>query len=218
LSRRAGAGQTGSVQAPEEATRAFSRRTWLKGGLVSAALLSAGGLGLALWPTRRGLGPSEPLRVLTEDEHAILAAIAGRVCPRPGPDVPGADAVGVATIADRLLERTEPEAVEGLKTALALFESGLVGALFLERARPFTQLSGEQQDAVLVAWRDSSVALRRTLYRALSALVASIYYGDPRTWPGIGYPGPPDRAALRAAYRDNLVDQRALLEPGGQDA
>lgn len=198
----------------KDAVGAFSRRRLLKGSLVGAALLALGGVGLAAWPTRRGAPPSAPLRVLTEDEHAILAAVARRICPEPGPDVPGPDAVEVALKADRLLERADPEAVAGLKSALALFENGLVGALFVERVQPFTHLDEGQQDGVLVAWRDSSVALRRTVFRALASLTGSIYYGDPATWPGIGYGGPPDRAALRAAYADNLVDQRALAAPG----
>lgn len=192
----------------------FSRRALVRGSVAGAALLGLGGVGLALQPTRRRAPPGEPLRVLSEDEHAILAAVAARVCPQPGPDVPGADALDVAGQSDRLLERAEPEALAGVRAVLALFESGLVGALFLEHARPFTQLGPDDQDAVLLAWRDSSVELRRTVYRALSALSALVYYGDERTWPGIGYPGPPDPAALRAAYADNLVDLRALAAPG----
>ncbi len=199
---------------PIDAARGFSRRTLLRGSLAGGVLLGVGAAGLALQPTRRGAAPSEPLRVLTEDEHAILAAIASRVCPRAGPDVPGADALGIALQADRLFENAGPEATAGVKSALALFESGLVGAMFFERARPFTQLAGEEQDAILLAWRDSSVTLRRTVFRALSALVSSLYYSDGRTWPGIGYPGPPDRHALRDAYSDNLVDQRALAAAG----
>lgn len=199
---------------PIDAARKLTRRNLLRGSLVGGALLSLGGVGLAMQSTRRGTAPSEPLRVLTEDEHAILAAVAARVCPQPGPDVPGADALEIALAADRLFELAGPEATAGVKSALALFESGLAGALFFEHARPFTQLSGEDQDAVLLAWRDSSVGVRRTVFRALSALVSSLYYCDPRTWPGIGYPGPPDRHALRAAYADNLVDQRALAAPG----
>ena len=196
-------------------TRAFSRRALLRGGLAGSVLLGLGAVGTALQPTRRGAEPAEDLRVLTPDEHAIVAAIAARVCPAPRPDVPGADAIGVALQADRMFERADPEAIAGVKSALALFESGLVGALFFERVRPFTQLTGEEQDAVLLAWRDSSVPLRRTVFRALSALVSSIYYSDDRVWPGIGYPGPPSPAAMRAAYADNLIDLAALQEPGG---
>lgn len=165
----------------------------------------------------RGRAPSEPLRVLTLDEYAIVQSVASRVCPQPAPDVPGADGVDVGVLVDRLLERIGPEGSADVKTVLALFENGLVGAVFFERVKPFTQLDAETQDRVLLAWRDSSITLRRTVYRALTSLTASMYYADPRTWPGIGYPGPPNPTALREAYANQLVNLAALLEPGAEE-
>lgn len=208
---------------PDEATPAtvnaslslFSRRNLLRGGLGSAVLLGLSGVGLGLQSTRRGAAPSEDLRVLTLDEHAIFAAVAARVCPPPGPDVPGADALGIGLLADRMLEAAGPEMAGDVKTVLALFESGLTGAIFFERVRPFTQLDPATQDAVLLAWRDSSVPLRRTVYRALSSLATALYFGDARVWPGIGYPGPPNPAALRQAYAAQVVDLASLRAPGG---
>jgi len=194
----------------------FSRRSLLRGGIGGSLLLGLGSVGLALQSTTRGRAPSEALRVLTRDEYAIVQSVASRICPQPAPDVPGADGVDVGVQVDRLLEYVGPEGSADVKTVLALFESGLVGALFFERVKPFTQLDPESQDRVLLAWRDSSIALRRTVYRALSSLTASTYYADPRTWPGIGYPGPPNPTALREAYADQLVNLAALLEPGGE--
>lgn len=193
----------------------FSRRALLRGGVGGAVLLGLGGVGLALQSTRRAAAPAETLRVLTLDEYSVIAAVAARVCPQPGPDVPGADAIGVALLADRLLDHAAPESVADVKTVIALFENGLTGALFFERVRPFTALGPDDQDAVLLAWRNSSVALRRTVFRALAALSTSLYYGDARVWPGIGYPGPPSPSALRDAYAAQLVDLAALREPGG---
>lgn len=192
----------------------FSRRRLALGGLGALAVAGLGAAGLSLQSTRRPAPPAEELEVLTLDEHAILAAVAARACPQPGPDVPGADAVDVALRADRLLARAEPEIADGVKTVLALFENGLTGALFLERTRPFTQLEPVDQDRVLLGWRDSSVLVQRTIARALMGLTTSLYYGDPRTWPGVGYPGPPDHRALRLAYADQLVDLGALRASG----
>ncbi len=179
--------------------------------------MGLGGVGLALQSTLRGPAPSERLWVLSLDEYAIVQAVAARICPQPGPDVPGANAVDVGVLVDRLLQRIGLEGSADVKTVLALFENGLVGALFMERVKPFTQLDPEAQDRVLLAWRDSSITLRRTVYRALSSLTASMYYADPRTWPGIGYPGPPNPTALREAYAEQLVNLAALLEPGGEE-
>lgn len=195
----------------------FSRRNLLRGGLGGSVLLALGGVGLGLQGTRLGVEPAEALSVLTREEHAIVSAIAARLCPPAGPDVPGADAIGVGVLADRLLSRADPATAADVKSVLALFENGLTGALFLERVRPFTQLDPETQDAVLLAWRDSSVGLRRTVFRALSSLVTALYFGDPRTWPGVGYPGPPEPVAFRAAYSAQLVDLSSLRAPGGEE-
>lgn len=188
----------------------FSRRRLALGSLGAVALAGVSGLGLALQPTRRTEPPEDGLLVLSDDEYAIVSAVAARMCPQPGPDVPGADAIGVGLKADRLLSRADPAALADVKAVLAIFESGLTSALFFERARPFTQLEPEEQDRVLLAWRDSSILVRRTIHRALAGLTTSLYFGDPRTWPALGYPGPPDAAALRRAYAEQLVDLDAL--------
>ena len=98
----------------------------------------------------------------------------------------------------------------GLKLALGLVESGLVGALLFEHVRPFTQLPDEAQGRALERLRVSRVPMRRTIYRSFSGVVGSLYYGDPRCWPSVGYPGPPDPAALRSAYAAQLVDLAGL--------
>lgn len=155
--------------------------------------------------------------VLSAEEYAILAAVADRVCPQPRAGVPGATALDIASVADAVFSRASEDAQDGVKMALRIFENGLTGALFFERVTPFTALSAEDQDRTLEAFRTSKVAVRRTIFRALSGLVGSLYYGHPDTWPGIGYGGPPDRIALRAAYASQLVDFAPLRagRPGG---
>lgn len=178
--------------------------------------MTLGGIGLALQPSRLRPRPSGGLRVFSEAEYATLVALAERACPSSGPGLPGPTELGVAAMADAMFATAEDDVKKGIKMALTIVESGLVGALFLERARPFTQLSPADQDRVLLAMRDSSVGVRRTLFRALTGLASSIYYGDPRVWPSLGYPGPPEPAALRAAYSENLVDWSALRPVGGR--
>lgn len=189
-----------------EASRAFSRRALLKGGLSSLALLAVSGGALALQRTRLRPAPEGGLRRLTLAEYSILSAIAARLVPPASSGVPGAEGIDVALLADRLLEHAHDDAVDGLRLGLTVIESGLTGALFLERVRPFTQLDAAGQQRALSCFRTSSVPLRRTLYAAFSGLAGSLYYGEPRSWPSIGYPGPPSPQALRASYAAQLVD------------
>jgi hypothetical protein len=192
------------------ANAGFSRRKLLKGGLISIALLGLAGAGIALQRTKLRALPKDGLRTLTPEQYAVLCAIADRMCPQAAPGVPGASAIEVGFIADRLLEYAHDDAKQGVALALTMVESGLSGALFGERIAPFTTLSPERQDAVLLAFRDSKVAIRRTIFRSFSSLVGSLYYGDPRVWPSVGYPGPPDPKGLRVAYATQLVDLEAL--------
>jgi len=46
--------------------------------------------------------------------------------------------------------------------------------------------------ATLDRLRDSHIGLLRAAYDALHQLVMAAWYGNPRAWPAIGYPGPPE--------------------------
>jgi hypothetical protein len=194
----------------ESVTARFSRRKLLKTGLVGALIVGTSGGLLALQKPRARPLPAQGLRVLDAEEFAILAAVADRLCPALGAGAPGASALDVALQADRLFDHAPKDAQTGIKTVLRVFDNALAGALFGERVRSFSELSAEQQDRELAHWRDSRIGFRRTVFHALNTLVGSIYFGDERTWPRIGYPGPPSLGALRAAYAENLVDLHAL--------
>jgi hypothetical protein len=188
----------------------FSRRAMLRGGIISIAVVGVAGAGIALQKTKPRALPKEGLKTLTPDQYAVLYAIAARICPAQSAGVPGIEEIDVALIVDRMLELADPDMKAGLATALGIVESGLAGALFFERVSPFTALSPEDQDRVLIAYRDSSVAVRRTVFRSFSTLLGSVYYGDPRSWPSVGYPGPPSAEGLRVAYAPQLVEWSTL--------
>jgi hypothetical protein len=190
------------------ATSGFSRRAFLRSGLIGVAVLGVSGLALALQKTKLVPVPKDGLRVLTPEQYSILTAVAARTCPAKPPASP--EGIDVALYADRLLELLDGDVRAGMGMALNVLESATAGALFFERATPFTQLSPEDQDRVLAAFANSKVALRRTIYRSLSGLTGVLYYGDPRAWPGTGYPGPPSPSGLRAAYAPQLVDWQSL--------
>ncbi|MDB4987091.1 MAG: putative oxidoreductase [Myxococcaceae bacterium] len=186
-----------------------SRRKVLKTSLAAVALASLGGVALAVQKTAQ-LARTPALSVFDPSEYAIFRAFAERVAPSAGAGAPGATELGIVQLLDRVLAQSDAEAQKAIKGALALFESALGGALVGERVVPFTHLSPAEQDRILAGWRGSSLGMRRTIFRALSAAVMSYYWGDPRTWQRCGYDGPPNVANLRQAYADNLIDLDAL--------
>lgn len=185
----------------------MNRRTLLRRGLLGGALLAVGsGTALALWPTRRTHVPTGPLLVLDERAFAVLAAIAARVVVAPA-----ADPVDIAHVIDRALARAVPEARADVRQLLALFDNALAGALLDGRLRPFTALDADGQDAVLRAWRDSRLVLRRSGYKALRNLCATSFYRQEKAWAQAGYDGPP--AWLLAVQAAQLAAEKSRGTP-----
>jgi hypothetical protein len=168
-----------------------TRRSFIKRGIFGGALLALGGAGgLAL---RRGVPatlPAEGLKVLGAREYAVVEALARRmIVPQPG--FPSPDELRVAFECDRVLEKADETTQVEVRQLLQLFENALVGFVFGRRVTPFTKLLAEEQDQVLNEWMTSRLALRRTGFVALRTLVVSAYYGNPKAWPAVSYPGPP---------------------------
>jgi hypothetical protein len=160
------------------------RRSFLKRGIFGGVVLAAAGLGL--WPSRKDHAPKRALKVLDERRFAILAAVAARTV-----TAPKADPVEVAHRVDDYLALQTTEVKGDVKNLLLLFENALAGLLFDFRAKPFTRLSPESQDAVLLAWRDSRILVRRAGYHALRKLTLSAHWSMPEHWADAHYPGPP---------------------------
>ncbi len=166
-----------------------SRRSLLKRGLLGGGVLLIGGAGfLVSRGTRRGKPPPRALSVLSEDEYAVVEAIAARVV-APAPGAPPMDET--AWNVDQLLAVADPSAQKEVKQLLGLFESALGGFLFGGRITPFTKLDPAEQDQVLHEWQQSRLVLRRTGFSALKTLALAGYYGTPKTWAYMNYPGPP---------------------------
>ena len=196
-------------------TRAKAQGAWTRRGVLRAAIMvgavsAYAGLSISLQPTRRQKRLPEGETVLGADEYAILCALADRVCPAMGRGAPGALSIELPQETLRQLAFLPADAQQAMKLALRAVESPLLGVLTGERYRPFTQLSADEQDEVLKSFRSSSLPLKRTIYSALRGAIASLYYGDARTWSRLGYDGPPDPKALRAANTDLLVDYESL--------
>lgn len=162
------------------------RRTVLVGAVGVVAV--AGGGRLATW-TGPGIAPPAPLRVLNRAAFTTLSALALVVCQAP-PPAPSAAEVGVAAKVDALLDAAPSATGDDLVLALHLLESPACG-LVDGRWGPFSTLSDEDRLAVVGAWRAHPSRTLRGAMRALVHLCLGSYWSNPRTWPAVGYPGPP---------------------------
>jgi hypothetical protein len=171
-----------------------SRRTFLKRGLLGGGLLlAAGSLPFAFRTTLLGRRPRRELRLLTVQEHAVLAAVAARLVPGDGagPTWPTAEAVDCAGKIDALLATVHPDVGSDFRRLLRLFESSFLNTFIAGSPRPFTRATPADQDARLEAWRRSSLAMLRSGYQAMKRLTHAAYYSSPEVFARVGYPGPP---------------------------
>ena len=90
-------------------------------------------------------------------------------------------------------------AVSGLSPAVQREIEDLLSLLRYAPTRiAFTGIGSSWEDAevqsvaaFLARWRESRFDLLRAGYQALTQLLQAAWYGNPRSWPAIGYPGPP---------------------------
>jgi len=182
-----------------------TRRGFLKKTLGGAALLAAAGaVPLALRKTQLREARS-PLRFFTVEEYSIFAAVAERVLARGPLDLPpdlaataqrrplppSAAELDVAGRADAFLAPLDAASAKELKQLLVLFDNALFSFVTGGPPRPFTRMTPDEQDAHLVRWATSRMAVRRTGFQALKRLTAAVYYSSPLTYAAVGYPGPP---------------------------
>lgn len=115
----------------------------------------------------------------------VVAAFADTLFPSD-PDAPSGSAVVPDALED-LVASMEQTAVKQLGMALVLFEIGAVPLY----GRRFSKLAAEQRERYVRGSMRSRFPVRRAIFRALRGLCANLYYADPRSWPLIGYDGPP---------------------------
>lgn len=165
----------------------LGRRTFLVTGALGAAALAAGG-----WLRQRATHAPAGGAV-DAGARTILAALVPAFLDGALPlDAQRADAVRETLDA---IER----AIAGLPPAAQAELAQLFGLLAFAPARiAMTGLWSDWRNAttadvqsVLARWQTSRTALLRSAYDALHQLVLAAWYANPRTWPAIGYPGPP---------------------------
>jgi len=165
-----------------------TRRTFLKAGLLSAAVLAAGGG----WYRHTHPAPPHGF-VLDGEARAALDAIVAAIVAGALPDAPADRTRAIAATTDRV-----HQTILGLPLAAQQEVQDLFGLLALAPARRLLTgvadgwAAAKEADvaAFLQDWRTHRFALMRTAYAALHDLVLGAWYSDPAHWEAIGFPGP----------------------------
>jgi hypothetical protein len=156
----------------------LTRRQWIGSGVVAAAALGVAGLAVDSAESDRdilaAIVPVMLAGAIPSDGAQRLAAIASTL--------DGFD-VAVAGLTPSVQGEVS-QLLSLLRIApLRIVATGIVG--------PWGRTPPGRIAQFLHDWRYSPVAKLRSAYDALHQLVFAAYYGNPKSWPGIGYPGPP---------------------------
>ncbi len=138
--------------------------------------------------------PAAVRRALDADAEAIFAAVAPVLLAGAWPEDPATHAVALQetlTGIDIAVAGLPPSARKELGELVALLSlppvrlglAGIHGSWHAASPRVVRQF--------LDRCRASPFVLLRAAYGALHALTFAAWYGNPRAWPAIGYPGPP---------------------------
>jgi len=164
----------------------LDRRRFLKRSAGGIILLGVGSLlptGCTRYPK-----PAARLRFLNSREYAIMNTVAERLLGTEKAIGAGPGQIDVGANVDSVVADWDVEAQGQLRTMLRVFEHGTY--LFDLRRERFTRLASTKQDEYLAGWMNSTLGVRRLVFRALKLLVATGFYSEPRAWTQIGYEGP----------------------------
>ena len=156
-------------------------------------LAAAGAVPLALRKTKlREIPKDRALQFFTPAEYSIWAAAADRILREQSPTgAPAPARIDVAGRADAFLAPLPDSDRKELKQLLALFDNALFSLLQGGPPRPFTAMSGEEQDAHIRRWQQSGLAVQRTGFEAIRRLSCAMFFSAPETYASVGYAGPP---------------------------
>lgn len=172
-----------------EKLRAMQRRTLLKLGLTSAAVLVAGG-GAARWLLQPGLRADGTLSPGGRD---VFAAVGRAVLDKSLPQEATARSRAIEGLLDRvdaLVQALAPHAQAELAQLLAVLASAAGRRALAGLGQPWPEASVADLQQALQGMRLSGLALRQQAYGALHDIATGAYFADAATWPLLGYPGP----------------------------
>jgi hypothetical protein len=168
----------------------FSRRTFIATGLFGAAALAT-----AAWLR----GPHAPAsgvarRALDADAEALFAAVAPVLLAGALPEADDARRAALRDTLDGIdiaVAGLPPPAQAELRQLTALLALPPVRLGLARVSGSWHEAAPDEVRRFLDRCRNSSSTLLRAAYDALHGLTFAAWYGNPKSWPAIGYPGPP---------------------------
>ena len=171
-----------------------TRRTFLVAGIAGGAALAA-----AWWlreqrADRPIAAAGTPLAGLDPDAQAIMTAIVPALLDGALPADPPARAAAIQETLGAVglaIDGLPPAARHELAQLFALLGFAPARVALARVNSPWADASPAEVAGFLDRWRDSGWKLQRSAYDALHQLVFAAWYANPRSWPAIGYEGPP---------------------------
>lgn len=163
----------------------MQRRSLLKLGIASTALLLVGGGALAVF--QPGLVGGH----LSAGARRVFLAVGRGVLDGALPASHAAPALAdMVQRVDALVAALPPHAQAELSQLLSLLESAPGRRLLAGLDTDWDQASTADIQAALQSMRFSGLSLRQQAYLALHDIVNGAYFSEPATWSLLGYPGP----------------------------
>jgi len=165
----------------------MQRRSFLKLGAGTAALLAVAGAGVAMWQPgwQQGrLGPAA---------RQVLTAVADAVLDGALPATPAERAQALQALVTRFETTVSglPAVVRGeISDLFAVLGTAPGRRVIAGLSTPWAQAPIGEVAMALQDMRRSSLAVRQQAYHALRDLVNAAWYADASTWAQMGYPGP----------------------------
>ncbi|MBL8510677.1 MAG: hypothetical protein JNM52_03435 [Betaproteobacteria bacterium] len=170
----------------------MKRREFLKIGTASACLLA---LTHALnRPADAHAMPQTSYQKISADDVTCLKALVPVILAGALPDNALEHALAVDEVIqafDRTVVGLSPALQKEVGELMSLLTLGFTRRYIVGVAKPWPEASAADIQAFLNNWRDSRFALLQQGYLALVRVITACWYGNARSWPQIGYPGPP---------------------------
>ena len=174
-----------------------NRRTFLFAGIAGAGALAAAGWLRSKRGASQALFSTTSPPILGPDAFVVVTAVTPVFLEGALPDASAAASTAVRQTVVNVgiaIAGLPPAAQQELAQLFALLGFAPARTALARVASPWPEARREEIAAFLENWRTSRFLLFRSAYAALHQLVFAAWYGNPDSWPAIGYPGPPDIA------------------------